>query len=121
MIGRQLCVVSCMFFIARHFSECRCRCWRRDSLGRLRRLAKFFNTGLLGAIITTIVASIAWQLVASAFLSPSCQPFTYFLRICLFLEATGLCSGAWVLAWVNKTVSGYQRDEVYIGTAETCF
>jgi hypothetical protein len=23
-----------------------------------------------------------------------------------------------VLAWINKTVAGYQRDEVYIGTAE---
>jgi hypothetical protein len=78
---------------------------------------KFFNTGLLGAIIT-IVASIAWQLVASAFLSPSCQPFTYiFLRICLFL-------GYWYLLWGlgsrlgQQDVAGYQRDEVYIGTAE---
>jgi hypothetical protein len=81
---------------------------------------KFFNTGLLGAIITTIVASIAWQLVASAFpIAFLSNPFTYiFLRICLFLEATGLCSGAWVLAEINKTVAGYQRDEVYIGTAE---
>jgi hypothetical protein len=49
----------------------------------------------------------------SAFLST----LTYiFLRICLFLEATGICS-AWVLA-INKTIAGYQRDEVYIGTAE---
>jgi fluoride ion exporter CrcB/FEX len=53
---------------------------------------KFFNTGLLGAIIT-IVAS-AWQLVASAFHRLLVNPFTYiFLRICLFLEATGLLWG----------------------------
>jgi hypothetical protein len=25
---------------------------------------------------------------------------------------------AWVLAWVIQRVSGFQRDEVYIGTAE---
>jgi hypothetical protein len=79
---------------------------------------KFFNTGLLGAIITTIVASIAWQLVASAFLSPSCPTL-------LPTSSSASVSGsywyllwAWVLAWVNKTIAGYQRDEVYIGTAE---
>jgi silicon transporter len=121
MIGRQLCVVSCMFFVARVTSldvdvdEGEETLW-----GVSDAWQKFFNTGLLGAIITTIVASIAWQLVASAFpIAFLSNPFTYiFLRICLFLEATGLCSGAWVLAWINKTVAGYQRDEVYIGTAE---
>merc|ERR1711862_689731 len=38
--------------------------------------------------------------------------------IALFLEGTGLCSGAWVLAGIHKKISGFQRDEVYIGTAE---
>jgi hypothetical protein len=41
-----------------------------------------------------------------------------FLRICLLLEATGLCAGAWVLAYIQKKILHYQRDEVYIGTAE---
>jgi hypothetical protein len=121
MIGRQLCVVSCMFFIARVTSldvdvdEGEETLW-----GVSNAWQKFFNTGLLGAIITTIVASIAWQLVASAFpIAFLSNPFTYILlRICLFLEATGICSGAWVLAWIYKQVSGFQRDEVYIGTAE---
>jgi hypothetical protein len=36
----------------------------------------------------------------------------------LFLEATGLASGSWVLAAVHKKIAGFQRDEVYIGTAE---
>jgi hypothetical protein len=88
----------------------------RDSLGRLRRLAKFFNTGLLGAIITTIVASIAWQLfgLPIAFLS------TVHLHLPPHLSFLGYwyLLWAWVLAWINKTVAGYQRDEVYIGTAE---
>ena len=41
-----------------------------------------------------------------------------FLRICLLLEATGICSGAWVLAGIHRRIAGFQRDEVYIGTAE---
>jgi hypothetical protein len=121
MIGRQLCVVSCMFFVARVTSlNVDVDAGEETLWGVSAPVQKFFNTGLLGAIITTIVASIAWQLVASAF--PMIflnNPFTYiFLRICLLLEATGICSGAWVLAWIYKTVAGFQRDEVYIGTAE---
>jgi hypothetical protein len=79
-----------------------------------------FDTGLLGALIVTIVGSIAWQLVASAFpIAFLNSPFTYiFLQICLFLEVTGICSGAWVLAKIHKKIAGFQRDEVYIGTAE---
>jgi silicon transporter len=121
MIGRQLCVVSCMFFIARVTSlNVDVDAGEETLWGVSAAWQKFFNTGLLGAIITTIVASIAWQLVASAFpIAFLSNPFTYiFLRICLFLEATGIASGAWVLAWVLQRVAGFQRDEVYIGTAE---
>jgi hypothetical protein len=74
----------------------------------------------LGALITTIFASIAWHLVASAFpLAFLGTPITYvLLRVCLGLEATGLASGAWVLASIHKKFAGFQKDEVYIGTAE---
>ena len=120
MIGRQLCVVSCMFFIARVTSlnidpESDDTLW-----GVSAGTQKFFNLGFLGAHITTVVASIAWQLVASAFpVAFLSNPFTYiFLRICLFLESTGICNGAYVIAAIYKRIYGYQRDEVYIGTAE---
>merc|ERR1712107_458100 len=83
-------------------------------------LQKFFNLGFLGALITTIIGSITWQLVAAtfpiAFLS---NPHTYILlRICLFLEGTGLCQASWVMASVHKRIANFQRDEVYIGTAD---
>jgi len=121
MIGRQLCVVSCMFFIARVTSldidvdEGDETLW-----GISNGAQKFLNLGFLGALITTIVASIAWQLVASAFpIAMLSNPFTYiFLRVCLFLEGTGICNGSYVIAWVHKKIAGFQRDEVYIGTAE---
>jgi silicon transporter len=121
MIGRQLCVVSCMFFIARVTTlDIDPDAGDETLWGISAGAQKFLNLGFLGAFITTIVASIAWQLVAStfpiAFLS---NPFTYILlRLCLFLEATGICNGAYVIAAIHKKIAGFQRDEVYIGTAE---
>ena len=118
MIGRQLSVVSCMFFIARVTTVD-----VEDGsgfLGASDGLIVLFKTGFLGALITTIVGSIAWQLVASAFpLAFMRSPFTYILLvICLAFEATGINSGAWVLAAIHKKFAGFQRDEIYIGTAE---
>ena len=80
----------------------------------------FFNTGLLGAVITTIVASLAWRIVASSFpLAFMSNPLIYLIiRLCLFLEMTGVCSAAWLLALIHKQVAGYQPDEVYLGDAQ---
>ena len=79
-----------------------------------------FNLGFLGAIITTILASIAWQLVAGAFpIAFLSNPLVLvFLRIALAIEATGICAGAWFLAKIHKNISGFQFDEVYVGTPE---
>jgi len=83
-------------------------------------LQKIFDTGLLGAIIVAVVASVSWRLVASAFpLMFFKNPIPYFfLRLCLLLEMSGLLHGAWVIANIIIKISGVQRDEVYIGTAE---
>lgn len=119
MIGRQLCVVSCMFFIARVTSVS-----IPDGQENLFRvgdgLEELFETGLLGALITTICASISWQLVASAFpIAFLSSPINYYLlRLCLLLESTGLCEAAWVIAAGHRKIARLQRDEVYIGTAE---
>jgi len=118
MIGRQLCVVSCFFIISRVTTV---KMKGDENLwGASDALQGLFDTGFLGAVITTILGSISWQLVASAFpIAFLSNPITYILlRWCLFLEATGLCSGAWFLAKIDKKVRGFQRDEVYIGTAE---
>ena len=119
MIGRQLCVVSCMFFIARVTSVSIPED-EENIFGVSDGVQNLFNTGLLGALITTIVGSISWQLVASAFpIAFLSNPVTYILlRICLLLEFTGLASGAWVLAAIHQKLAGFKRDEVYIGTAE---
>merc|ERR1712127_1179184 len=118
MIGRQLCVVSCMFFVARVTSvDVK---GGENVFGVPDGVQQLFNTGLLGALMLTIIGSISWQLVASAFpIAFLSNPITYvLLRWCLFLESTGICQGAWVLADIHKKIAGFQRDEVYIGTAE---
>jgi hypothetical protein len=80
----------------------------------------FFNTGLLGAVITTIVGSLAWRIVASSFpVAYLSNPLVYMIiRLCLILEASGVCSAAWLLALIQKSIFGYRLDESYVGTAE---
>jgi uncharacterized membrane protein YuzA (DUF378 family) len=119
MVGRQLCVVSCMFFVAR-VTSIEIAPGETNVFGVSDGVQKLFDTGLLGALIVTIVGSISWQLVASCFpIAFMRSPITYILlRICLLLEATGLCQGAWVIADAHKAVAGFKRDEEYIGTAE---
>jgi len=119
LVGRQLCVVSCMFFIAR-ITAVKLDEGDANIFGVPDWMQAIFNTGLLGALIVAVVASVSWRLLASAFpLAFFKNPLAYFfLRFCLLLEMTGLLHGAWVIAAIIKQVSGVKRDEVYIGTAE---
>jgi len=119
MIGRQMCVTLCFFIIAR-VTTVKLNEGDDNIFGVSDGVQAFFETGLLGALITTIVASIAWQLVASAFpMSFLSTPFTYILlRFCLGLEWTGLCQGSWVVARIHRKIVKFKRDEVYIGTAD---
>jgi hypothetical protein len=119
MIGRQLTVVSCMFFVAR-VTSVKMKEGAPNMFGVSDGVQELFNSGLLGALFLTIVGSIAWQLVAAAFpIAFMSNPLTYILlRIALAIEFTGVCNGAWVLAAIHAKLAGFQRDEVYIGTAE---
>lgn len=120
MVGRQLCVVSCFFIVARTTTLDVAIGTGENILGVPDGVQAFLNTGLHAAVITTIVASISWQLVASAFpLAFMNSPITYILlQICLLLEASGICAAAWVLAFIHKKFAGFQYDEVYVGTPE---
>mmetsp|Transcript_12174 Transcript_12174/g.18541 ORF Transcript_12174/g.18541 Transcript_12174/m.18541 type:complete len:554 (+) Transcript_12174:105-1766(+) len=120
MCGRQMCVTLCFFIIAR-VTTLDIEVGVDDNIFGVSDVAQnFFNTGILGAIITTILGSISWQLVASAFpIEFLSNPLVYvLLSWCLFLEATGICAGAWFLAMIQKSVMGFQYDEAYIGTPE---
>jgi hypothetical protein len=120
LIGRQICVTLCTFVIARITTLDVDVGEGQNIFGVSDGIQYFFNTGLLGAIITTIVGSLAWRIIAAtfpvAFLS---NPLVYIiLRICLAVEASGVCSAAWLLALINRQIAGIQPDETYIGTRE---
>ena len=119
MIGRQLCVASCFFGIAR-ITTISLDEGEDNVLGVSDGVQSFFETGLLGAIITTTVGSLAWQLIASAFpIAFLGNPVTYtLLRICLILESTGICAFSWVLSELQQEFMDFHEDEYYIGTAE---
>jgi len=119
MVGRQMCVTLCFFIIAR-VTTIKLNEGDENIFGVSNGIQTFMETGVLGALITTIIASITWQLVASAFpMAFLSTPLTYvLLRFCLALEWTGICQGSWVVARVLKFIFRYKYDEVYIGTAE---
>jgi silicon transporter len=119
MIGRQICVTMCTFIVARITTlDVDVDAGDETVFGVSDGLQEFFNTGLLGAIIITIVGSISWRLVASAFpVAFLSNPLVYLLlRFCLILEASGICSAAWFFASIHKRIAGFQVDEVYVGT-----
>ena len=120
LIGRQICVTICMFVVARITTLDVTTGTGENIFGVSDGLQNFFNTGLLGAVITTIVASLAWRIIASSFpLAFLSNPLIYLIiRLCLFLEASGLCSASWVLGRWNKLIVGYQPDEVYLEGAD---
>jgi len=119
LIGRQICVTCCMFVVAR-ITSLNVAPGAATIFGVSQGLQTFFNTGLLGALITTIIGSLAWRIIASSFpLAFMSNPLIYLIiRLCLILESTGICSAAWLLALMHKMVAGFQVDEVYVGSPE---
>jgi len=119
LIGRQIFVTACMFIVAR-ITTTNVTVGVGNIFGVSDSLQAFFNTGLLGALITTVVASLAWRVIASSspitFLS---NPLVYIIvQVCLLVEMTGICSASWMIALIHKHVVGYQLDETYIGTPD---
>jgi silicon transporter len=120
MCGRQMTVTLCFFIIAR-VTTINVKIGEEENIfGVSDAIQRMFNLGFMGALTTTILGSIAWQLVAGSFpIAFLSNPIVYiFLQAALFLEATGICSAAWFLALIQKKIAGFQYDEVYIGTAE---
>ena len=121
LIGRQVFVCTLMFVAARCFSinkEHEDIIKGSTSFEASDGFQEFINTGLLGAVVTTILGSLIWRIFASnfplAFLS---NPIIYvIIRICLGLEATGLCASAWALGWVHRKIVGYKPDSAYLNS-----
>uniref|UniRef100_A0A7S3KWK6 Silicon transporter n=1 Tax=Amphora coffeiformis TaxID=265554 RepID=A0A7S3KWK6_9STRA len=121
LIGRQICVTLCMFVVARITTiAVDTDAGEATVLGVSQGWQKFLNTGLPGALITTIVGSLAWRIIASSFpVAFMSNPLIYWtIRLCLFLEASGVCSAAWLLAAVHKRAVGFQLDDAYLGAQD---
>mmetsp|Transcript_22812 Transcript_22812/g.34241 ORF Transcript_22812/g.34241 Transcript_22812/m.34241 type:complete len:1013 (-) Transcript_22812:83-3121(-) len=120
LIGRQICVTGCMFFIARITTLAINADGNDHIFGVPTMVQAFFDTGLLGAIITTIVGSLAWRVIGSSFpLAFLSNPLiNIIIRLCLLLEKSGICSSSWVFARWHKVIAGYNADEVYLAGHE---
>ena len=120
MIGRQLTVVFSFFLVGSITGLNIAPGEGNNIFGISDAAQEFLNFGFHGAVITTILASITWQLAATAFpIAFLNNPVTYLLLlVALFLEFVGICAGAWVIARVLKRACGYEYDEVYVGTPE---
>lgn len=119
LIGRQIFVATCMFVVAR-IAAVNMPEGSDNIFGVSDGFQNFINTGLLGAVVLTIMGSLVWRVVASlfpfAFMS---NPVIFFIiHACLFLEQTGLCSAARLLALVQERIAGFRLDEDYIGAKE---
>jgi len=119
LIGRQLCVCACMFIAARCFTidKEHPEIFAGDtSFEASPGFQDFINTGLLGAVVTTMIGCLIWRIIASsyplAFLS---NPIIFLtIKLCLALEATGICSASWALGKVHRKIANFQPDEFYL-------
>lgn len=125
MVGRQMTVTLCFFIVGRILSiqnniDEPGHTTADNIFGMSDGMQTFLGLGFLGAILTTVLASITWQLVAGAFpLQFLSVPLVFILLNCaLALEYTGLCHASWFFAMIHKKIAKFQHDEVYVGTAE---
>ena len=92
LIGRQIFVASLMFIVAK-IATISIADGGDNIFNVPDGFQSFLDTGLLGAIVLTIIAS-SFPL---AFMSN--LVIYIIIRICLVLEGTGICSAAW-LYWL---------------------
>ena len=118
LIGRQVLVTVCTFLIAKIISLSVVPGEGDNIFNVPDGVQLFFNTGLLGAVITTVFSSLIWRVVASDFptLFLNNVLALAILRLCLLLERSGLCASAWLAARLHNVVAKYQPDSKYLLT-----
>ena len=127
LIGRQIGVTTSMFMLAKITTtkvDSNATSTFNSTLLGLEVPAAIhtvFNTGLPGALITTIVASLWWRIAAAsfpiAFMGNPIVKLT--IKLCLFLEATGVASASWLLADVMRWLMGLKQDDYHLARMRT--
>jgi hypothetical protein len=122
LIGRQVLVTVCTFLIAKIISLNVVPGEGNNIFSVSDGIQLFFNTGLLGAIITTIFSSLIWRVVASDFpiLFLNNIGALVILRLCLLIEICGICASAWICARLHNILAKYQPDSKYLQTMSSC-
>ena len=120
LLGRQIGQTAVQFLLAR-ITTLDVPIGQDENIwGVSDSVQKLFNMGILGAIIATVLASLMWRVLASAyplaFLSlPVSKPL---IAVCLWAEGTGVINISWALAALHRRVAGMRTDEYYLGNTE---
>ena len=120
LVGRQIFQTIVMFVIARIITV-EMKEGEGNLFGVSDGMQAFFETGVLGALLSTIVASLSWRVLASSFpMVFLANPLsTLIIRFCLFVEWTGICYSSWFFACIHYRLARFQDDVSYIGSAAT--
>jgi hypothetical protein len=119
LIGRQMFVASLMFIVAK-IASISVDENESNILGVSDGFQKFLNTGLLGALVLTVIGSLAWRIIASAYpLAFMSNPLIYvIIRTCLFIERIGICACVMPLAKVIRMIFNHRPDGIYFEPKE---
>jgi len=121
LIGRQILQTVIMFMVARIINiEMKYPSPESTMFGVSPEIQRiFFDSGLLNALVTTIFASLSWRVTANAFpmLFLGSPISIWIIRLCLLVDATGICDAAWVLAKIPAYLVGYKPDEYYLNNS----
>ena len=106
LIGRQLCVIFLVCFIARLTASNVLWFMRGSGVG-----AFVMEAGLLGALIVAVIAQLTPQIVAAKFPVHfmECRGMNCALRVCLLLEATGIAHATWLIAYAWIRLGGWRE------------
>ena len=115
LVGRQIFVAALMFIVAR-IATISIDDGQTNIFNVSNGFQAFLDTGLLGAVILTIIGSLAWRVIASSFpLLFMSNPIIYIIiRACFILESTGVCSTAWLIALVCQKIFRLKSDDAYL-------
>jgi len=120
LIGRQLCVIFLVFFIARLTTSSILWFMRENSFESF-----VMEAGLLGALIVAVLAQLAPQVVATKYPVHflNLRGMNGALRICLALESTGIAHATWLVAygWIRLcgwNAANAKPDIAHVSTAQ---
>jgi hypothetical protein len=116
LVGRQIAQTVIMFLIARIITVDMKTEEENNIFGVSDKIQAFFNSGLLNALVSTIFASLSWRVTANEFpmIFLSSPIAIWIIRLCLWVEGTGICDAAWLFAKLHLLVVRYRPDKTFL-------